>query len=45
MLDDGPEGKKLGWRVYGKGSVTLYRKGNPTVYRTGEAFEEDLSAK
>jgi len=44
MLDDGPEGKKLGWRVYGKGSVTLYRKGNPTVYRTGEAFKEDFSA-
>src|SRR5438552_8281443 len=44
MLDDGPEGKKLGWRVYGKGSVTLYRKGNPTIYHTGEAFKEDLSA-
>lgn len=43
MLDDGPEGKKVGWRVYGKGSVTLYHYGNPTVYRSGESFNVDFS--
>lgn len=43
MLDDGPEGLKVAWRVYGKGSVTLYRHGKPTVYRSGEFFNEDFS--
>lgn len=43
MLDDGPEGLKVAWRVYGKGSVTLYRHGKPTVYRSGESFNEDFS--
>ena len=38
MLDDGDEGRKVGWRVYGQGAVTLYRKGQSKVYRTGESF-------
>lgn len=42
MLDDGQEGKKVGWRVYGKGAVTLYRNGHPTVYRSGMTFKEDF---
>jgi len=43
MLDDGPEGRKVGWRVYGKGSVTLYHHGKSTVYRSGESFIKDFS--
>ena len=43
MFDDGQEGKKAGWRVYGKGAVTLYRNGHPTVYRSGLAFKEDFT--
>ena len=43
MLDDGPAGRKVGWRVYGKGSVTLYRQGKPTVYKSGETFNEDFT--
>src|SRR5256884_6370895 len=42
MLDDGDEGKKVGWRVYGQGAVTLYRKGQSKVYRAGESFREDF---
>ena len=38
ILDDGPQGKKVGWHIYGKGTVTLYHHGNPTIYRSGEAF-------
>jgi len=43
MLDDDQEGKKVGWRVYGKGAVTLYRNGHSTVYRSGSTFKEDFS--
>jgi cyanophycinase len=42
MLDDGDEGRKVGWRIYGQGAVTLYRKGQSKVYRTGESFREDF---
>ena len=42
MLDDGDEGRKVGWRVYGQGTVTLYRRGQPKVYRAGESFREDF---
>ena len=42
MLDDGDEGRKVGWHVYGQGTVTLYRRGQPKVYRAGESFREDF---
>jgi len=42
MIDDGEGGRKVGWRVYGKGSVTLYRGGKPTIFRTGESFQDDF---
>ena len=42
MLDDGDEGRKVGWRVYGQGAVTLYRRGQAKVYRAGESFREDF---
>ena len=42
MLDDGDEGRKVGWRVYGQGAVTLYRRGQPKVYRAGESFKGDF---
>jgi cyanophycinase len=42
MLDDGEDGRKIGWYVYGQGAVTLYRKGQPTVYNAGESFEDDF---
>ena len=32
MLDDGESGRKIGWRVYGQGEITLYRDGKPTIY-------------
>ena len=42
MLDDGEDGRKIGWHVYGQGAVTLYRKGQPIVYKAGESFEDDF---
>jgi hypothetical protein len=42
MLDDGEGGRKVGWRVYGKGSVTLYRAGQPTILSRGESFRDDF---
>ena len=42
MLDDGEDGRKIGWHVYGQGAVTLYRKGQPTVYNAGESFEDNF---
>src|SRR6516165_6977595 len=27
MLDDGEQGRKIGWHVYGQGSVSIYRNG------------------
>jgi hypothetical protein len=42
MLDDGDGGRKIGWRVYGQGAVTLYRGGKHTIYRAGKSFEEDF---
>jgi cyanophycinase len=44
MLDDGDEGRKIGWRVYGQGAVTLYRHGQPTIFRAGESFSEQFEA-
>ena len=42
MLDDGEEGRKIGWRVYGQGEITLYRGVKPAVYRAGERFKDDF---
>jgi len=42
MLDDGESGRKIGWRVYGQGEITLYRDGKPTIYHTGERFNDDF---
>lgn len=42
MLDDGDEGRKVGWRVYGQGGVTLYRRGQSKMYRAGESFKDDF---
>ncbi len=42
MLDDGDEGRKVSWHVYGQGAVTLYRRGQSTVYKAGESFREDF---
>jgi cyanophycinase len=42
MLDDGEDGRKIGWRVYGQGAITLYRGGKPTVYHAGERFKDDF---
>ncbi|MBE3561846.1 MAG: Type 1 glutamine amidotransferase-like domain-containing protein [Ktedonobacteraceae bacterium] len=40
MLDDGPAGKKTGWRVYGQGCVTLYRQDQQAIHRSGSVFTE-----
>jgi len=45
MLDDGNGGRKIGWRVYGQGAVTLYRNGQPTIYKAGESFDDDFIQK
>src|SRR5947209_7548869 len=42
MLDDGDEGRKVGWRVYGQGAVTLYRRGQARAYRSGEEFKDNF---
>lgn len=42
IIDDGSAGRKIGWHVYGKGSVTIYRLGEPTVYKTGDSFNDDF---
>lgn len=42
ILDDGDEGRKVGWRVYGQGAVTVYRRGHPTIYGSGKSFGDDF---
>lgn len=42
MLDDGEEGRKIGWYVYGQGSVSIYRNGLPKVFKAGEHFIDDF---
>ena len=44
MLDDGEEGRKIGWCVYGQGAITLYRGGKPFAHYNGECFNEDFSS-
>lgn len=41
MIDEGSD--KTNWRVYGRGTVTIYRKGQPTVYSSGQAFHDDFT--
>ena len=40
MLDDAPAGRKIGWRVYGKGAVTLYYHSTPSSFPSGATFTE-----
>ncbi len=40
MLDDGPDGRKAGWRVYGQSLVTLYHQGTPSQFPGGASFIE-----
>jgi len=42
MLDDGEQGRKVGWSVYGQESVTIYRNGLAKVFRNGEGFVDDF---
>jgi cyanophycinase len=42
MLDDGENGRKTDWRVFGQGDITLYREGKMAVYHTGERFNDDF---
>jgi cyanophycinase len=42
MIDDGQEGRKISWRIYGQGAITLYRGGKPTAYRSGEHFKDNF---
>src|SRR5436190_677809 len=42
MLDDGDGPRKMAWRVYGQGAVTLYRIGRPAVYEAGSSFNDDF---
>ncbi len=43
MLDDGENGRKIGWRVYGQGAITLYRGGKPVVYHSSKHFNDNFS--
>lgn len=43
MLDDGPDGRKAGWRVYGQGAVTLYHQGTPSAFPSGASFTEQFA--
>jgi cyanophycinase len=43
MIDDGNGSRKVGWRVYGEGTVTLYHGGQAIEYRAGESFNDDFS--
>ncbi len=43
MLDDGEEGRKVGWCVYGQGDITLYRAGIPAIFHSGEHFSDSFS--
>jgi len=42
ILDDSENGRKVGWRVYGQGEITLYRDGKIAVYHRGERFNDDF---
>ena len=40
-----PTEKKIGWRVYGQGTVVIYRRGQPRVYKAGESFTDLQAAR
>lgn len=40
MLDDSAPGRKVGWRIYGQGGVTLYHQGTPVAFPAGASFTE-----
>src|SRR5215469_1394449 len=42
MLDDGGGPRKIAWRVYGQGAVTVYRSGSPATYAAGSDFNDDF---
>lgn len=44
MIDDGNGDRKVGWRVYGEGKVTIYRRGQAIEYVAGESFHDDFSS-
>ena len=44
LLSDGEDGRKMRWRVYGQGAVTLYRDGKPDVHHSEERFIPDFSS-
>jgi len=44
MIDDGGDGRKTGWHVYGEGMVTIYRGGEATEYEAGKSFRDDFAS-
>ena len=44
MLDDGPGERKVSWRVYGQGAVTIYRHGQSVIYSSGQQFDDAFSS-
>ena len=44
LLDDGEQGRKVGWSVYGQGDITLYRAGKVAKYHSGEHFSDSFAS-
>jgi cyanophycinase len=42
MIDNGEKGRKIGWKVYGQGNVTIYRNGLASVFGSGQGFVDDF---
>jgi cyanophycinase len=42
LIDDGGEGRKIGWHVYGQGSVSIYRNGEARAFKSGEGFVDSF---
>lgn len=40
LIDDGPGPRRVSWRVYGQGSVTIYRQEQQVAYRAGQQFDD-----
>jgi cyanophycinase len=43
MIDDGEDGKKLHWNVYGQGTVSLYRQATPIRYNVGQRLIDSFT--